>query len=102
MMPDQWWQLLIAALAGAVLGVIFFWGLWETVKRLGHSSHPAVWMLASMSIRFALVLLGFYAMARYGGWEHLLVGLIGFTLPRLVMTRRMQHTSNQNKTERLN
>jgi F1F0 ATPase subunit 2 len=101
MILSLWWQLLVSAAAGAALGVIFFWGLWETVKRLSNSSHPAVWMLASMSIRFALVLAGFYVMARYGGWEHLLAGLIGFTLPRLVMTRRLQRLSNQSKPEKV-
>jgi F1F0 ATPase subunit 2 len=90
MILSLWWQLLISAAAGAVLGSIFFWGLWETVKHLGKARHPALLMLTSVVIRFALVITGFYMMASYGGWEHVLSGLVGFTLLRLFMTRRLQ------------
>lgn len=73
-----------------MLGLLFFVGLWETVKHLSNTRYPAMWMLASLVVRFALTLAGFYALAQYGGWEHLLAGLMGFTLPRIIMVRRLR------------
>lgn len=81
---------LISGIAGALLGLVFFWGLWRTVHHLGELRHPALWLLGSMFIRFAVVLAGFLLLARYGGWQHLLVAVAGFTLIRLVMVRRVR------------
>lgn len=90
MLLSQWWQLLVSAAVGALLGLAFFWGLWETVKYLGKARHPALWMLASMIVRFALALGVFFVLAQYGSWTYLLAGVLGFTLSRLFITRRYQ------------
>jgi len=44
-------SLLPALLAGAVLGVIFFAGLYWTVRRGTQSAHPALWFLSSFLLR---------------------------------------------------
>ena len=77
--------LVMAWLAGGVLGAIFFAGLWWTV-RLGMSSkQPALWLLVSLLLRMAIVLTGFYFTAG-GHWERFLVCGLGFVLARPIVT----------------
>lgn len=78
--------LLWAWAAGAVLGAIFFGGLWWTVRRGMASSRPALWFLASLLLRTALVLAGFYVVAD-GHWQRLLLAVVGFFIAKLVVTR---------------
>ena len=77
-----------AAAAGALLGLLFFQGLWITIRNLQSVRHPAVLMLGSLLLRFAVVLGGFYLLARYGGWPHLLAAAAGLTLVRVLLLRR--------------
>ena len=82
-------QLSAALVAGALLGLVFFGGLWTTVSGLDRSTHPALLTLASLLLRFGLALAAFYFLARYAGWQHVLAAVIGFTLPRLFIIRRI-------------
>jgi F1F0 ATPase subunit 2 len=76
--------------AGVLLGLAFFWGLWLTVSRLGQARHPALWMMTSLLLRFGLVIAGFYLLARYAGWQHVLTAGLGFTLPRILIAHRVR------------
>lgn len=75
-----------ALLAGAVLGVFFFAGLWWTVRRGASSPTPARWFLGSMVLRTSIVLAGFYFV---GGGQALRLGLcmLGFLLARVIVLR---------------
>ena len=77
--------LVLAWLAGGVLGAIFFGGLWWTVRRGMSSEQPARWFLGSLLLRIAVVLTGFYFTAG-GHWERFLVCGLGFALARPVVT----------------
>lgn len=79
-------DLLLAMLAGAVLGALFFGGLWWTVRWSLASSRPGAWFVASHVIRTPLTLGGFYVLAQ-SGWPWLLAGLIGFLAARMLVTR---------------
>ena len=79
--------LLLALLAGGVLGAIFFGGLWWTVRKGILSKHPAVWFLSSMLLRTAIILAGFYYVSG-GHWERLLASLAGFIVVRFLVTLR--------------
>ena len=78
--------ILLAIAAGIVLGVIFFGGLWWTVRRGMTSPHPAVLFLGSMIVRMSVVMLGFYFVGQ-GEWQRLLACLAGFILARIALTR---------------
>lgn len=78
---------LAGLLAGAGLGLAFFRGLWLTVRRLPGARHPALWVLASLLLRFALVLAGLFWVARLGGTAALVAAAVGFTLARLLLVR---------------
>jgi len=79
-------MLIMAGAAGLVLGVIFFGGLWWTVRKAVFSSRPALWFMGSLLLRTSLVLTGFYVV---GGnqWQRLLVCLIGFIFARVFVVR---------------
>lgn len=79
----------IALAVGAVLGVIFFGGLWWTVRHSLTAANPAPRFLASQLLRTGIVLTGFYYQSG-NGWLSLLLCLCGFITARLVVTRITQ------------
>jgi len=77
--------LAFALAAGAVLGAMFYGGLWWTVRRGIASRRAALWFLGSLLLRMGLALAGFYFVAG-GDWQRLLLCLLGFVLARLAVT----------------
>ena len=77
--------LALALSAGLLLGVIFFGGLWWTVRRGVASERPAFWFFGSLLLRMSIALAGFYFVSG-GHWERLLLCLVGFIVARLVVT----------------
>jgi F1F0 ATPase subunit 2 len=71
---------------GVLLGVMFFGGLWWTVRKGVLSKRPAIWFSGSLLLRTSIVLAGFYVVSS-GRWERLLVCLLGFVMARLIVTR---------------
>ena len=78
--------LLLAWVAGVLLGAMFFGGLWWTVRRGVTSKRPALWFLGSMLLRSFIALAGFYFVSD-GHWQSLLACLVGFVIVRLIVTR---------------
>lgn len=79
-------SLLWSVLAGAVLGSVFFAGLWWTIAKSTSVKHPSLWLLGSLLTRMMMVLLGFYWVAD-GHWQRLMACLVGFIIARAVLTR---------------
>lgn len=59
-------RLLMAGVAGAALGAIFFGGLWWTAQRLVTSLHPARLALVSLAGRMGILGLGLFMAAQFG------------------------------------
>ncbi len=78
--------LTMAGVAGMLLGVFFFGGLWWTVRKCLSTTHPGMWLLGSAMIRMGVTLGGFYLVGA-GHWQRLLACLIGFIVARLIVTR---------------
>ena len=78
--------LISAFLAGIVLGVFFFGGLWWTLQKLISSRRAALWVSASMLFRTSVTLLGFYFVG-HGSWKRMLTCLFGFLIARFVIFR---------------
>ena len=78
--------MLLALLAGAALGALFFGGLWWTVLRGVSSPRPALWFFSSLLLRTSIVLTGFYLIGR-GNWERLVACLFGFIIARFIVMR---------------
>jgi F1F0 ATPase subunit 2 len=85
-MMNEKLSLLWALPAGALLALMFFGGLWWTVRKTLSSKHPASWVFASLLVRMTIALAGFYYVSD-GHWERLLVCLLGFIIVRIIVTR---------------
>ena len=79
-------SLLLALVAGVLLGAIFFGGLWWTVQKVVSSKRSALWVFCSLLLRMSIVLAGFYFIA-HGHWERLLLCLLGFVVARPIVMR---------------
>lgn len=79
-------QLALSLLAGTLLGVVFFGGLWWTVLKGISARQPALWFIASLLLRVGITLTGFYFVSG-GDWQRLLACLLGFIIARLIATR---------------
>ena len=79
-------NLILALLAGFLLGAFFFGGLWWTVQKGISSKRPELWFLGSLLLRTITAVAGFY-FASGGHWERLLVCLLGFFIVRRIIMR---------------
>lgn len=77
--------MILALIAGMALGFFFFFGLWFTVKKAVNSKIPAVWFFMSLFFRLGVVLIGFYYIS-LGGWQRLIICVVGFIIARLLVT----------------
>lgn len=82
-------MLILALLAGALLGVFFFGGLWWTVEKGLVAKNPAVWFLLSYLLRMSVIVCSFLWIARNGEWQHLSMAFLSFIIVRIMLTRFM-------------
>jgi F1F0 ATPase subunit 2 len=80
-------MLVLALLAGAGIGTVFFGGLWWTVHKGLRSQNPAAWFLLSFILRMSFAVLGFYWLAKLEHWHYLAIALVGFVGTRMILTR---------------
>jgi F1F0 ATPase subunit 2 len=78
--------LILVFLAGNVLGMIFFGGLWLTLKWGLKSYFAGLWLTLSMLLRSTIVLCGMYWIGQ-AQWPRIAVCLLGFIVMRVVLTR---------------
>ena len=92
---------LLAACGGFGLGLLFFGGLWLTVKKGLASPRPALLFLASSLLRTAIVIGGFLFITA-GNAERLLFAVGGFAAAKalsVVIGRRGGVSDNREKEE---
>ncbi|MFT5416661.1 MAG: F1F0 ATPase subunit 2, partial [Gammaproteobacteria bacterium] len=51
--------LVLAWMAGGLLGALFFGGLWWTVRQAVSAKQPALWVFGSFLLRTSVTLAGF-------------------------------------------
>jgi F1F0 ATPase subunit 2 len=90
-------ELLFALVEGAILGVLFFIGLWWTVRKLETVKHVALLFLGSLLLRTGIVVVGFYFIMDEH-WQRLVVALLGFIIARIIVTRLIR-LSTQSSTQ---
>ncbi len=91
-------SLLPVLLAGALLGVIFFAGLYWTVRLGTKSAHPALWFLSSFLLRTTITLSGFYLLTD-GQWPKILACLLGFISARIIVIRITRPSADSTKKQ---
>lgn len=85
--------ILLAALGGFALGLLFFGGLWLTVQKGIVSAHPALLFLTSSLLRTAIVIGGFLFISADNP-ARLLFAVGGFVLAKVVsVALGRRHTS---------
>jgi F1F0 ATPase subunit 2 len=80
-------RLVFAGVAGVLAGVLYFGGLWWTVKRMSKFVHPRLALLVSFFSR-ALVALAIIYLAAGGQAAGYIAALAGFLLARFIAVRR--------------
>jgi len=95
-MVENWLDVLLTLTIGIAAGTFYFGGLWWTVKKLPDTRRPAWLSLASFLLRAVVVLTIFYV-ATQGQWDRLLLCLVGFSLARLVLLRRIGLRTDKSK-----
>jgi F1F0 ATPase subunit 2 len=79
-------RLAFAMLAGSLLGVIFFGGLWWTVQRCTVGTQAALAFGLSFLLRTTITLVGFYFVTG-ADWKRLVACLAGFVVMRVMIMR---------------
>ena len=79
-------SLLLALLAGIGFGILFFGGLWLTVRKGLNSKSPTLIFMGSLILRVVLIVVGFYYVGA-NSWQRMLVCLLGFLIARIAITR---------------
>jgi F1F0 ATPase subunit 2 len=77
---------ILGLFAGLLLGVIFYGGLWWTVRSIVSSNRPSFWLIGSFLLRAVIAVSGFYLVSQ-GNWQSLLACLLGFLVARIGVTR---------------
>jgi F1F0 ATPase subunit 2 len=80
---------LVPALAGALLALVYFAGLWWTVQRVVHARHPVALVAVSFVVRTALVV-GALWLVMDGRVVRLLAALGGFLVVRAAVLWRVR------------
>jgi F1F0 ATPase subunit 2 len=81
-------------LVGMGAGVVYFGGLWWTVRQLPLVRQPALLTLGSFFVRTGISLTAFY-LASGGHWERILISLLGFIIVRGLLVRRVRPVSTR-------
>ena len=76
--------LVLAWVAGVGLGLLYFGGLWLTLRQLPTCRWPTPLLVGSFMGRTAVVLVGFYFVMG-GRWERMLACLVGFMMARILL-----------------
>ena len=79
---------------GLLLGIVFFGGLWLTVRRLPHTTHPATVFLSSALIRIAVVVTGVWLLTK-GNALSVGVCLLGFLTIRILTVYVIPNDQNK-------
>jgi len=76
--------MILAFVAGLVIGTIFFGGLWFTVKKGITSKKPTLLFFFSFVLRTGIALIGFYYISQ-NIWQRFLICLVGFVIARFII-----------------
>jgi F1F0 ATPase subunit 2 len=89
---------IVGYLIGLMLGLVFFGGLYLSVRRLAVHKHPAAYMLIGTAARMAILLGGFYLL-RGQGPAVMLFALLGVMSVRFFMVRWQKKELASKNTE---
>ena len=80
---------LLYLLVGIGLGLLYFGGLWLTIKNMNQARSPIVLTLGSFILRTGAVFLVLIYVARKGDWFNIFILLVGFIAARIFLSRKI-------------
>jgi F1F0 ATPase subunit 2 len=86
-MINDWIYLVKALVAGVIMGIVYFGGLWLTVQKLKKVSQPGLLALTSFIVRLVLFLFVLYFITD-GYWAGIGIFLLGFFVVRTILIWR--------------
>lgn len=89
----DWLIILFSLLSGALAGLVYFGGLWLTLKKIAEFKLSYSLLLLSFVVRSAIVLLVFYALVIYH-WAYLTVALVSFLAMRQLLLATLGKTDD--------
>ncbi|HAJ32846.1 MAG TPA: ATP synthase subunit I [Candidatus Atribacteria bacterium] len=88
---------LLYLLVGLGLGLLYFGGLWLTIKNMNQVRSPIVLTLGSFILRTGAVFLVLIYVARQGDWFNIFILLVGFIVSRIFLSRKIGKQKNRLK-----
>lgn len=83
--------LALGLIFGAILGFLYFYGLWLTLRHLPASRQPALLSLGSFLGRSTVCILGFCLILIYGGGLFALISsIVGFIIAKIILIHSMK------------
>lgn len=87
----------ISFLFGFLIGIVYFGGLYYSTRKFKDVKNPAIFMFLSFIIRMAVLIAGFYYLAKID-YKNVLIGLIGVILVRFIMIFKVKNYSSNSMT----
>ena len=81
--------LLVMLSAGAIIGILFFGGLWLTLNKLTEAKSWSLWLGVSFLLRITMAAAGFWYFGA-GDWRRILALITGFTIVRFISVKRLR------------
>jgi F1F0 ATPase subunit 2 len=78
----------LGLLWGALIGGIYFGGLWITVRSLPNAARPGLLATASYVGRLVIAVAGFVGAALAAGWTAVAAAVVGFVAVRIALVTR--------------
>ena len=75
--------------AGAIIGILYFGGLWLTLNKLTKTKSWSLWLGVSFLVRMTLAMAGFWFLGA-GDWRRILALITGFTIIRFLSIKRIR------------
>ncbi|MEA1922615.1 MAG: ATP synthase subunit I [Pseudomonadota bacterium] len=75
--------------AGAIIGVLYFGGLWLTLNKLTRAKSWGLWLGVSFMMRMTMAMAGFWFLGA-GDWRRILALATGFTIVRFLSVKRIR------------
>jgi len=81
------WKIMEGLAIGFILGALYFYFLWQTVRRIPSDKHPFRLMVVSFLARASLAVTVFYFTVKDGDYICLFCALAGFLIAREIGKR---------------
>lgn len=99
-MLDSTRLICICAITGAIAALLYFRGLWWTVRGMAGARHPLALYALSVGLRMSGIAAGALVIVPFG-WQAVVAALAGFLIVRIAITRAIGLPTEFGATQKL-